>query len=358
MNSQKKILLIDGDHLFGNTIKSALLPDKYSIISAYTCISGIHKAFIYDPDLIFYNTNLDPLEGPEVFKALKLTSNFSQTPIVFYKDKDEVQINNFINNNGDGTFTKTRKQNRLPHLIKDGNELQIENDQAVSYDFNTLFHLSPHGMFIFDKKGILSINQVLLNLVNTRRQDTSDCRMEDIIDKTSLHEIRQWMKAYLKNKAADFNQQVMLKDRAGERVAMNLKIAELKRTENSVHFLGLFQAIEATNPIRNYQMVQKLSELLKNENIEVSEELERKIIQTVNLCTPGETPSKRPFFTKRENEVLQLSMEGLSIKLIADKLSLSTRTIEKYRTTLMLKSGAKNIVEVIVFSIKNNLLTI
>jgi DNA-binding NarL/FixJ family response regulator len=358
MNSQKKILLIDGDHPFCDTIKTALLPQPYEIINASTCISGIHKAIQHNPDLIFYNTNLEPLEGSEVFKALKQTSSFSHIPIVFYKDKDEAKIINFIINNGNSTHTRTQNHNKLQLLEDEVKEVQRDNNQPITYDFKILFHLSPNGMFIFDKNGILSVNPMLQKLITPGKPDESAYRMEDFFDKTSLQLIKKWIKDYSKNGKAVFNQQVIFKDKTGERIAMNLMIAELQKAEDSIHYLGTFQPVEGINPMVNYQLAQKVCALLTIENIEVSEELEMKILKTVKLGTKNEDQPQKMFFTRREDEVLRLSMEGLSIKIIADRLSLSMRTVEKYRTKLMLKSGAKNIVEVIVFAIKNNLLKI
>jgi DNA-binding NarL/FixJ family response regulator len=51
-------------------------------------------------------------------------------------------------------------------------------------------------------------------------------------------------------------------------------------------------------------------------------------------------------------------MEGLPIKIIADKLSISDRTVEKYRTKMMEKSGSSNMIEVIIFALKNRLIEI
>jgi len=60
-------------------------------------------------------------------------------------------------------------------------------------------------------------------------------------------------------------------------------------------------------------------------------------------------------FSKREQEVLKLSCKGLPIKIIADELSISDRTVEKHRASLMEKTGSKNIVEVIIYALKNEL---
>ena len=52
-------------------------------------------------------------------------------------------------------------------------------------------------------------------------------------------------------------------------------------------------------------------------------------------------------FTEREYEVYKLSAEGLPIKQIASRLSLSNRTVEKHRQNIMKKTNAHNIVEAI-----------
>jgi DNA-binding NarL/FixJ family response regulator len=48
----------------------------------------------------------------------------------------------------------------------------------------------------------------------------------------------------------------------------------------------------------------------------------------------------------------------LTLKNIADRLAISDRTVEKYRTRLIEKSGAVNRIEVIVFALKNGLVEI
>jgi DNA-binding NarL/FixJ family response regulator len=53
--------------------------------------------------------------------------------------------------------------------------------------------------------------------------------------------------------------------------------------------------------------------------------------------------------------VLKLSCQGLPIKIIADELCISDRTVEKHRASLMEKTGSKNIVEVIIYALKNDL---
>jgi two-component system response regulator NreC len=60
--------------------------------------------------------------------------------------------------------------------------------------------------------------------------------------------------------------------------------------------------------------------------------------------------------TEREIEIIQAIAEGLSNKLIADKLSLSTHTVNTHRKNIMSKLGVNNTAGVVMFAVKNQLL--
>jgi DNA-binding NarL/FixJ family response regulator len=59
--------------------------------------------------------------------------------------------------------------------------------------------------------------------------------------------------------------------------------------------------------------------------------------------------------SQREREVLQLVVEGQTSAEIAEKLFLSVKTIETYRSRLMQKIGIKNIPSLIKFAIQHGL---
>jgi DNA-binding NarL/FixJ family response regulator len=67
---------------------------------------------------------------------------------------------------------------------------------------------------------------------------------------------------------------------------------------------------------------------------------------------------KSDLFTERELEVLNWLCQGLSALEIAEKMNLSKKTIEGYRTRLFSKTGTKTSVALVVCALKNKLVSI
>jgi DNA-binding NarL/FixJ family response regulator len=60
-------------------------------------------------------------------------------------------------------------------------------------------------------------------------------------------------------------------------------------------------------------------------------------------------------FTNREAEIIQLICRELSTEEIADKLSISARTVEGHRQNIILKTGCRNIAGLVLFAVKKEL---
>ncbi|MCE4565487.1 response regulator transcription factor [Maribellus sp. CM-23] len=62
--------------------------------------------------------------------------------------------------------------------------------------------------------------------------------------------------------------------------------------------------------------------------------------------------------SERENQVLQLICEELTAAEIADRLSLSARTVEGYKRNLLEKTGTRNMAGLVICAMKNNLIQV
>jgi DNA-binding NarL/FixJ family response regulator len=74
-----------------------------------------------------------------------------------------------------------------------------------------------------------------------------------------------------------------------------------------------------------------------------------------NYARQRQERSPVELLSAREREVLQLTVEGATSAVIAEKLSLSPKTVDTYRSRLMEKLGVQNLPELVRFAIKHGL---
>lgn len=102
-----------------------------------------------------------------------------------------------------------------------------------------------------------------------------------------------------------------------------------------------------------------ITAILSGENY-FSQKLLKEII--VNINSP--LKSKKPQvtldnnLTKRELEVLQCIVEGLSNSQIAEKLYISIRTVEGHKSNLINKTGVKNTISLVMYALKHKLVEV
>ena len=60
----------------------------------------------------------------------------------------------------------------------------------------------------------------------------------------------------------------------------------------------------------------------------------------------------------REREILKQVAEGKTSREIAERLSISPKTVDTYRSRLMRKIGVKNLAGLIKFAIRNELISL
>lgn len=66
----------------------------------------------------------------------------------------------------------------------------------------------------------------------------------------------------------------------------------------------------------------------------------------------------KDLLSPREKEIIFWSAKGLTCQQIADQLFISKRTVEAHRKTIMDKTSCLNIIEVVVFGLKERIITL
>lgn len=360
MNFQKKILVIDDDQRLGRTLKNVLSVEGYDVCIANSGALGIQKAFEYSPDLILCDIRMEPIDGYHVFDVLKESSIIDYTPFIFLTGNSEVDdIRYGMNLGADDYIIKPFNNEDLVRSIHSRLAKFNKLKEVGRREMNILFKISPNGIFIFNNLRILDANPALLKVLEFKREEIQNLKLEDIVDRTSHKSLIEKIQRCCSGILDSFSDPVTLVSKSGHTTSACLFVSVYERYPSSMAMIAL--AILYNGPCHNYeynQMVLEVLTLLKKENITVTKSLGEKLIEMFKSHKVNPEGQNVPFFSKREMEVLCLSMEGLPMKMIADQLSISDRTVEKHRAKMMEKTGTNNIVEVIVYALRNNLIEV
>lgn len=97
-----------------------------------------------------------------------------------------------------------------------------------------------------------------------------------------------------------------------------------------------------------------INRVLKNKT-HFSEEVIETMVREPEINGDNSGISKLALLSEREKEIIRHLCIGLSNNQIAEKLFISSKTVDNHRTNLMRKLGVHNIVELIRFSLKHGL---
>jgi DNA-binding NarL/FixJ family response regulator len=104
------------------------------------------------------------------------------------------------------------------------------------------------------------------------------------------------------------------------------------------------------------ELITAISEAMKGRTY-VTPMIAGELLQTYKKSRPGEKKSKKKL-THRQEEILQLLAEGLSAKEIADRLSISPRTVETHKYNMLQELNLNTTADLIKFAIKHGLTSI
>ena len=73
------------------------------------------------------------------------------------------------------------------------------------------------------------------------------------------------------------------------------------------------------------------------------------------VTAPEEVRTSTGTITAREREIVQLLAEGKSNKKISSMLGISVKTVEAHRAAIMRKIGAKSVVDIVRYAVRNKI---
>lgn len=112
----------------------------------------------------------------------------------------------------------------------------------------------------------------------------------------------------------------------------------------------------------NHPQIQKLAQdkAVKIISKDIQSADVTKIVQTLidenpDKPTTDDKEEKTDKLSEREIEIIQLCVNGLRSKEIADKLNISNRTVEHHKERIFKKTGCKSVMELMKYAMQNGL---
>lgn len=365
-----KILLVEDDKSLAITISNLLKVKGYEVTHAGDGAIGIQKAFEIIPDLILCDISMKEISGYDVFNVLKESSATAMIPFVFLTAKSELKDIRFgMQLGADDYIVKPFEYDELLTSIETRLNKAEAHRKANEEKFIALSMIAPYGIFIYQGDYFIETNPSLINTLGYSRDELLHMGFADIIspkDKTNaIEKINRCLRGFEKDIHIRFS--VIHKD--GHTISTDLYGMVGLKVKGRSSMLGTIivaredviqeQDLEGFS-INEIEEFEKAIDMLAGSRSYISTELVNKLISVFrdNEAIKEKATEGVLGFSDREIEVLNQVCKGLSTKEIADKLFISSRTVEKHRANLMIKLNAKNIIEVIIYAVKHKLINL
>lgn len=102
------------------------------------------------------------------------------------------------------------------------------------------------------------------------------------------------------------------------------------------------------------EMREALDKIIKGEDY-YAEEVYKTIVNSIARKAPKQRLTVEASLSDREKEILLLIVNEYSNQEIADKLFISTRTVESHKRNLLEKTGCKNVAGLVMYAIERNI---
>lgn len=358
--SLKDILIIEDDVSMASTISKIIEKETgFSTHIATGGSEGIQKAFTLIPDMVLCDIRMKDIDGYKVVQILRESSLTSTIPIIFISGKSQItDIKLGMQLGVDDYVTKPFLNKELIMAINNRMKKYEQIIQRTNKNFQTLLELSQIPLFTHLEKKFLHTNQAFCNLLGYSHEEIADKSIYDLIADEQREELSEKFMACLQNIANIKQYTVSLINRSGKYISVTLQC-------QSGTYINGKPLIIATATEQKKKRSMTLSEIEKSiatiaQNFHVSETISETLIAELRAIYSGDEAQEKSGLglSVREKEVLEYTCKGLSIKQIADEMNISSRTVEKHRTHLMEKTQSRNVVEVIIYAIKHEIINI
>jgi DNA-binding NarL/FixJ family response regulator len=332
-DSTTKILLLESSEKSDSFLLQILIEKGYQTETISKIEPVIEKIMNQTVDLVICDNNVNEYNGFAVFKILTKYLRNSGIPFFLvldsYEKNDvliglEMGIDNFIFS----PINKASVYYKIENQLSKREELNI----FKSGNFKEYFQSSSVAMFFVSNNKIVLVNQALCKLNNDCANNILELPVGDVFN-------------IAENKHNELNYR-----RFQNGITDQCKLINVPCVNNS-SFIFDISFYRGNNQGATHVFAELVPVVFAKLEENIMGLNQRELIDNVVVKTDRDAHENQANtkLTEREQQVFELSASGLPIKIIAGKLELSERTVEKHRANIMAKTNAKNMIEAIVY---------
>ena len=320
----KKILIIEDDELLRTCTTDFLSEEGFNVYAAEDGIKGVQIAIEVVPDLIVSDISMPRMDGFEVLKTLQSIPTTATIPFIFLTAKSQKEdLRRGMQLGADDFITKPFDYDELLKAMQVRFEKHEKIIHANEEKFYALIDNPLTGVYILHDQKFTYANAKMCEILGYDKAELEEMCFEDILNPEedndeALNKIHRCIDGLQSN------------------VIITLRILDKEQNSKSVEVFGTITKIKGRE-----SMIGNIITLPSAPGLDLlaSKDIEAKV-------------------SDREIEVLKLICEGMATKEIADKLFLSSRTIDSHRANLVEKTNCKNTADLVMYAVRNQFMTV
>ncbi|MCF8347235.1 MAG: response regulator [Bacteroidales bacterium] len=364
MGTLKQILLIEDDVALAGTIKNYLTIKGFEVVHAENGALGIQQAFSKTPLAIICDINIPVVDGYQVFKILSESPATHAVPFIFLTAKTSPsEIRMGMQLGADDYLTKPFELNDLLSSLNTRIRKRDKLLQANEEKFMSLLNNHPHAVFICQNNHFIVVNRKLSNLTGYSQAELEETGLTHLADEADRDKLTLRMQQCVANHEKEFSMEFSLRDKWKKQIQVKLMggFSYFKGRDCLVGTLinlssGQYALSDIALSSNDLEELGKAIELFSSDYHIISKSLVEKLSHIFRKDEhSAELTSTEVELSAREKDVLREICTGKSTHEIAESLFISERTVEKHRAAIVQKTNSKNMIEAVIFAIRNRL---
>ena len=361
----KNILIIENEPALAKTLQNVLEgQEDYATVIAEGGSTGIQLAFEMVPDLILCDIMMEGIDGYKVFQVLKESHFTNHIPFIFITGRSSREdIRAGMNLGADDYIIKPFDNEDLLRSV----ETQLRKYERIIDNSRksmiAMLEASPLPGFLYTESGIIKINKAFRNIFGYQEKEIYGKELTELMPLADRDKNKSVFQMIGKGVIKEHQAEVNLFTSRYKILSGIIHCKVISDFCGTNYVLGIFKESpeimvtpEEIHPKPGDSIAKNLQKA-RQVKLEAEKRNRHSESEPVKLAENKDI-AENELFSARELEVLSMAARGLSTKEIADKLFISDRTVEKHRANMMAKINAGNIVEVIIYAVKNNLICV